>query len=563
MKRKISLLLVIVLSIMTIFSACKPVETGKDATGEKTESTEPKEENKEAEAVPEKSVEQKLTFALQNEPDGMDPGITNNTYAIPFLCNAFEGLVTYDNDNNLVPGNAESWDVSKDGLTYTFKLRDGLKWSDGSDLTSEDFIYSWKRVLDPKTGSRFVDMLTAYIKNAQEYYEGKCEEKDLGIKAIDKKTLEITLKAPTPFFLDILSIWVYDPVKKDVVEAAPERWAQDAKTYISNGPFKITEINFGESVVLVKNENYWNAKNVKLEQITFRYILEQATALSAFESGEIDGSKEVPPADLPRLKAESDSLQIVPSFGTTFYLINNKAKPLDNVKVRKALNLALDRTALIENVLQSTDETASSIVSPGYMVNGKDYTDGRPNHDITPTANVKEAQKLLAEAGYPDGKGFPVLKFSYSTNPIFKKTVEAMQQMWKQNLNIDMEISTEEWKVYYDNVQAGKYEIAQMGWGGDYLHPMTFLPLFVTDGPNNNSFYSNPKYDELVTKAQSEIDEVKAAAIMREAEEVLMADYPFLPLFHRSYTFLMKPYVKGWGLTPLNNLYFKNAYIEK
>lgn len=559
MKRKISLLLVIVLSFMMILSGCSSKKANTDAAGENAKPV----EQEKKESTEKNDVEQKLTFALQNEPDGLDPGVTNNSYASPFLCNVFEGLITYDIDNNLVPGNAESWKISDDALVYTFKLRDGLKWSDGSNLTAEDYIYSWKRVLNPKTAGKYVDMLTSYIKNAKEYYEGTCDEKDLGIKAIDSKTIEITLNAPTPFFMDVLSMWVYDPVKKDVVEAAPDRWAQDAKTFTSNGPFKISEMNFGESVVLVKNENYWNAENVKLEEITFRYILEQSTALSAFEAGEIDGSREVPPADLPRLKAESDSLQIVPSFGTTYYLINNKVKPLDDVRVRKALNLALDRTDLIENVLQSTDEIASSLVSPGYMINGKDYTEGRPNHDITPNANVEEAKKLLADAGYPDGKGFPVLKFSYSTNPIFKKTVEAMQQMWKQNLNIDMEISTEEWKVYYDNVQAGKYNIAQMGWGGDYLHPMTFLPLFVTDGTNNNSFYSNTKYDELVSKAQSETDAVKAAATMREAEEVLMADYPFLPLFHRSYTFLMKPSVKSWGLTPLNSLYFKEAYIEK
>lgn len=557
MRRKVSLFLAIILSFMMILSGCSSEKTNTDATTDKPAEQESKE------STDGKEAEQKLTFALQNEPDGLDPGITNNSYASPFLCNVFEGLITYDVDNNLVPGNAKSWEISDDGLVYTFKLRDGLKWSDGSDLTAEDYIYSWKRVLDPKTAGKYVDMLTSYIKNAKEYYEGKCEENDLGIKAIDKNTLEITLNAPTPFFLDILSMWVYDPVKKDVVEAAPDRWAQDAKTYVSNGPFKISEMKFGESVILVKNENYWNAENVKLEEITFRYILEQSTALSAFEAGEIDGSREVPPADLPRLKAESDSLQIVPSFGTTFYLINNKVKPLDDVRVRKALNLALDRTDLIENVLQSTDEPAFSIVSPGYMIDGKDYTEGRSTHDMDSKANVEEAKKLLADAGYPDGEGFPVLRFSYSTNPIFKKVVEAMQQMWKQNLNIDMEISTEEWKVYYDNVQAGKYDIAQMGWGGDYLHPMTFLPLFVTDNPNNNSFYSNAKYDELVVKAQTETDAVKAATIMRESEEVLMADYPFLPLFHRSFAFLMKPYVKGWALTPLNNLYFKDAYIEK
>lgn len=563
MKRKIILLLVLVLTLTVIFSGCTSTDNNvapeKDTASDKQPE---KESPTEVEKDVVEDVEQKLMFALQNEPDGLDPGITNNSFASIFLCNVFEGLITYDNENNQIPGNAETWDISDDGLVYTFHLRDGLKWSDGSDLTAEDYVYSWRRVLDPKTGARYVDMLTAYIKNAEEYYAGEADADELGIKAIDDKTIEITLIAPTSYFADVITMWVYDPVKKDIIEAHPERWAQDADTYICNGPFKIIEMNFGESIVLAKNENYWNAENVKLEEINFRYILEQSTALSAFESGEILGTREVPPADVPALKAESDSLQIVPSFGTTYYLINNKVKVLDDVKVRKALNLALDRESIITNVLQSTDDAASSLVSPGYMVDGKDYTDGRPNHDITSNANVEEAKALLAEAGYPNGEGFPVFDLSYYTNPIVKKTAEAMQQMWKQNLNIDMNIITEEWAVYYDNVQAGKYDIAAMGWGGDYLHPMSFMPLFVTDDSNNNAFYSNPKYDELVKQAQLETDVVKAAATMREAEEILMADYPFIPLFHRSITFLMRPNVKGWGMTPLNNLYFKDAYIE-
>ena len=559
MKKKFYLLLTAILVFSLVLVGCSSDKTESEGE-DKQEGAVSEEGNDEGGKM---DGEQKIIFALQNEPDGLDPGITNNSFASPFLANLYEGLITYDNENNQIPGNAESWEVSDDGLVYTFHLRDGLKWSDGSDLTAEDYVYSWKRVLDPKTGARYVDMLTTYIKNAEAYYEGNAEEDELGIKAIDEKTIEITLESPTAVFEDVITMWVYNPVKKDIVEASPERWAQDAETYISNGPFKVSEMNFGESIVLVKNENYWNAEDVKLEEITFRYILEQSTALSAFESGEIDGTREIPPADLPNLKADSDALQIVPSFGTTYYEINNTVEVLKDVNVRKALNLALDRNSIITNVLQSTDEVASSFVSPGYMVDGEDFTEGRPDHDISGEANVEEAKKLLAEAGYPDGEGFPALELSYYTNPIVKKTAEAMQQMWKQNLNIDMEIKTEEWAVYYDNVQAGNYDIAAMGWGGDYLHPMSFLPLFVTGDTNNHTFYSNPEYDELVKQAQLETDVVKAAEIMREAEEILMADYPLIPLFHRSFTFLMNPKVKGWALTPLNNLYFKQAYIEE
>lgn len=548
MKRKCTVLLVAIL-ILSMVTACGP-KTGVVDDGEEETIAE----------VTEK-VEQKLTFAIHNEADTLDPGITNNSFASPYLNNTFEGLVTYDKDNNIIPGLAEDWNISDDGVVYTFNLRKGLKWSDGSPLTSKDFAYAWKRVLDPNTGGQYADMLTDYIVNAAEFYEGKKSFEDVGIKTPDDDTIEITLKSPAPYYLSILAMWVYCPVKEEVVEAYPDRWAKDAETFICSGPFKASKMTFGESVVLVKNENYWNADKVKLEEITIRFIENKATALAAFETGEIDGFRAIPPTDLPRLKAESDAFQVVPSMATTYYLINNKQKPLDNVKVRMALSLAIDRTELIENVLQSTDIPAYGLVSPGYVYNGVDFNTGN-TYGLAATAKVEEAQQLLAEAGYPNGEGFPKLELSYYTDDTVKKVTEALQQMWKKNLNIDMEITTEEWKVYYDGIQKLDYHIAAMGWGADYLHPMTFLPLYETNNVANNAGYSNPEYDKLIAKAQSEIDEGKAVDIMREAEDLLMEDMPLLSLYHRSNFFMMAPYVKGWNFTPLSNLYFSEAYIE-
>ncbi|MDD3796949.1 MAG: peptide ABC transporter substrate-binding protein, partial [Lachnospiraceae bacterium] len=214
---------------------------------------------------------QELTFVLNNEPDGIDPGITNNSFAVPFLVNCFEGLVTYDENGETAPGNAESWDINDDMTVYTFHLRDGLKWSDGSALTANDYVYSALRVLTPETTSQYVNMISDYVVNGQEYYDGTCEKEDVGIKALDDTTLEFTLKAPCSYFVDLVSMWVYDPVQEATVEANGDKWTSSADTYICNGPFKITEMNMGESIILEKNENYWDAANVSLEKITYRY----------------------------------------------------------------------------------------------------------------------------------------------------------------------------------------------------------------------------------------------------------------------------------------------------
>ena len=287
-----------------------------------------------------------------------------------------------------------------------------------------------------------------------------------------------------------------------------------------------------------------------------------STALSAFESGEIDGMMSVPSADLPRLKAESDSLTIWPAFGTTYYLLNNAVEPLDDPLVRQALNLAIDRTALIDSVMQSTDTPALALVGPGYVVDGEDFTEGRSDFGLSTTANVEEAQRLLAEAGYPNGEGFPTLRLGYYTDTVVKKVAEAMQQMFKQNLNIDLEITTADWAVYYEQVQAGDYDIAAMGWGADYLHPMSFLPLFETGSTQNYSNYSNPEYDALVEQARVEPDAQTAMDLMRQAEALMMEDYPFIPVFYRSYPMMMQTYVKGWSRSPLNYFYLKDAYVE-
>jgi oligopeptide transport system substrate-binding protein len=505
---------------------------------------------------------QEIVFALQNEPDGIDPGVTNNSFASPFLANCFEGLVTYDTSNgSLIGGNAETWDISADGTVYTFKLRAGLKWSDGSPLTAEDYLYAFKRILTPATTAQYVGMLTDYVVGAKEFYDGTGSAEALGIQAPDDSTLVLTLKNATPFYINILTMWTFSPVQQATVEANGDKWTASPETYICNGPFKISEMNMGESVVLVKNPEYYDAGKVNLEKITFRYISDLSTALLAYESGEINGSRGFPASDFARLRMEGAGIVSVSSYGTVFYNFNCAKAPFDNVLVRKAFNMAIDRTSLIQDVAQIPAQPAYSFIAPGYVVDGSDFADGRSTFSLSPSADVEGARAALAEAGYPDGKGFPEITLSYYTSDFVKKIVEALAEMLQANLQIKINIATEEWSIYYPNVQAGNYDLCAMGWSGDYLHPMTFLPLLKTGDINNLGKYSNTKYDALVERAQVETDAAAAMAIMREADNTASAEYPVLTLYYKANMMLMKDQVQGYYLNASDMLFFKTAKV--
>lgn len=511
----------------------------------------------------EASGAQEVTFVLGNIQDNIDPGITNNSFSSVFLCNCFEGLVTYNEAGEVVGGAAEKWDISDDGTVYTFHLRDGLKWSDGSDLTAEDFVYAIQRVLTPATGGQYVDIVKSYIKNADKFYAGEATAEELGVKAVDAKTLEITLNQPTAFFVDLLTMWVFDPVQKATVEANGDKWTTSPETYVCNGPFKITEISTGEKYVLEKNENYWDAANVKMEKITLRYILDSSTALTAYESNEVDGIRNIPSSDFARLKAEDAGVNSVPSYGTVYYNINCEKAPYDNPLVRKALSLAVDRNDIINNVIQIDATPAYNFLAPGYTVDGKDMMDGVSDRGLSATADVEAAKAALAEAGYPDGEGFPTLQLSYYSDDTVKKVAEAIAEMLEKNLGIDVEVNSAEWAVFYEDVLNGNYDVCAMGWTADYTHPMSFMPLLVTDDANNLGFYSNSEYDALVAQAEAETDASKCAEILLQAQDVAMEEYPFINLYYKNNNYLMKDYVQGAYMASNGNLYFKNATVSK
>ena len=507
---------------------------------------------------------QEITYSMYSEPDGIDPSITNNSFASDVLCNAFEGLMTYDTtDGSLICGEAESYTVSDDGLVYTFTLRDGLKWSDGTDHTAADYVYTIKRVLDPATGAQYVDLVTAYIAGAAEYYAGTVDFDAVGIKALDDKTLQITLINPTSFFADVLTMWTFSPVQEATITANGDSWTSSAATYVSNGPFMVSEIKLGESITLVKNPYYYDADKVQLEKVTFRYITDNATALMAYESGSIDGMNVVPASDYARLKANDDGFVSVSAYGTTYWDFNCAVEPFDNALVRKAFDLAIDRTSLIEDVLQMDAEPAYSFIAPGYIVDGVDFTEDLGTFGLSDEADPEAAQAALAEAGYPNGEGFPEITLYYYSSDTVALVAQALANMLETNLNITVKIENADWAVFYADVLAGNYQLCAMGWSADYLHPMTFLPLAKTGDANNVTGWSNAEYDELVAKTAACTDPVEAIEYIKQADILASEDHVFMNLYYKNNTSLMHPYVKGYYINPSAMMFLKTAYVEK
>ena len=508
---------------------------------------------------------QEITYSLYSQPDGIDPGITNNSFASYVLANVFEGLMTYDTlTGSLICGEAESYTVSDDGLVYTFTLRDGLKWSDGSAHTAADYVYAIKRILDPATGAQYVDLVATYIAGAAEYYAGETDDFDtVGIKALDDKTLEITLYNATSYFVDILTMWTFSPVQEATIAANGDAWTASPETYVCNGPFYVTEMKLGESITLSKNPNYYDADAVSLDKVTFRYITDNATALMAYEAGEIDGMNTVPSSDYARLKANDDGFVMSPSYGTTYWNFNCVAEPFDNVLVRKAFNLAIDRYTLIEDVLQMDAEPAFSFIAPGYVVDGVDYTDERSTFGLSDEADVESAQEALAEAGYPNGEGFPEITLYYYSSDTVALVAQALANMIETNLNVSVKIENADWAVFYADVLAGKYQLCAMGWSADYLHPMTFLPLAKTDDANNLSGWSNAEYDAMVEKVAVCTDASEAIEYVAAADDIAGNDYVFLNLYYKNGTSLMHPYVQGFYINASGMMYLKTAQVVK
>lgn len=484
----------------------------------------------------------------KTEPGSLDPAIAKGTHESFVIYQAFEGLMRYDENDELVPGQAESYEVSDDGMTYTFKLRDGLKWSNGDPLTAKDFEYAWKRVIDPELASEYSFQITTYVKGAEEYFNGEGSIDNVGIKALDDKTLEVQLKAPTPYFLDITAFYTLLPVNEKVVSENPD-WAKDPQgtEFVSNGPFKITEWNHKENIKMVKNDNYFEADKVKLDGLYFDILEDDNTAYQKYEGGEYDVLVQPAPAVTAKaLQADDPELKMGKDIGTYYFEFNTTKKPFSNAKVREALSLALDRKTIVENIAQGGQIPAEGMVPLG--LNDDTDKDFREANGNLVAEDVAKAKELLAEGLKEEGmtaedlKGFTL---SYNTDEAHKKIAQAVQEMWKQNLGIEINLENMEFQVLLDNRKAGNFEIARAGWIGDYKDPMTMLDLYMTDNPQNDSKWSNKEYDELLKKAAASPDQKVRMDSMKAAEKILMEEKPIIPIYFYTQPRLEKSNVTG------------------
>lgn len=500
-----------------------------------------------------------LRYVVGAEPETLDPRKSSGMPEARIEVNIFEGLVAHDKDGKLAPGVAEKWTVSPDGKVYTFTLRANAKWSNGEPVTAQDFEYTWKKTLDPAFASKYAQQLY-FIAGAEAYNTGKGPADKVGVKAVNEKTLEVTLADPCPFFPSVLVHHAYYPVNKKVDESNP-KWASDPKTIIGNGPYMMKSWTHQSKIETVKNPNYWDAANVKMEQVDYLLTDNNSTALSMFDSSQadlvIDG---LPPADIKRLLKEG-KLATKPYIANGYYCFNVQKAPFDNAKVRKAFSMAIDREAIVKNL------DNGYVAAGGFVPNG--IPDAEPGSDFRKSGgnmvkfDAAEAKKLLAEAGFPDGKGLPPVTLIYNTNDIHKAIAEMIQEMWRKNLGVEVKLENQEWKVFLNNRQKGNYQVARHGWVGDYEDPLTFLGLFQSESGNNDAQYKNADYDKMLTQSYTLQDPKARMKLFHDMEQKMVLEDSFVaPLYFSPQYFLAKPYVKGITNVAVGLSYFKYAYIE-
>ena len=509
---------------------------------------------------PDDGVPQILHLGNGAEPKALDPHVVTGVTEHNIISALLEGLVT-ENPKTLEPqpGAAESWSVSDDGTVYTFALRSNGKWSNGDTVTAHDFVFSFERMLSPGLSAEYAEMLFV-MKNAAAFHEGTLTDfSQVGVRAVNDSTLEITLNAGTPYFLSMLNHYSWYPVhpptilKHGKMDELHTPWTRPGN-YVGNGVFVLDTWEVNKVIVVKKNPLHWDAQIVRLEAIHFHAIEKALTEERAFRAGDLHVTGTVPLDKIEKYQQKSPELLMVsPYIGTYYYLFNVEQPPLDDVRVRKALSMSIDRAAICTHVLKAGQLPAYHFVPPD---TGGYTSQARVTYDIA------AAKTLLAEAGYPDGEGFPGFELLYNTNESHRKIAEVIQQMWQKNLNIKVMLKNQEWKVYLDSTQQGDFQVARAGWIGDYVDPNTFLDLWITGGGNNRTRWSNSDYDNFISTAAATSDAAVRFNAFQKAETILLNELPIMPIYLYVSLSLIQPGVKGWYPTLLDHHPYKYVYLE-
>lgn len=479
------------------------------------------------------------------EPEWLDPSRCSDSTGGEIIWNTFEGLVQAHPETLApMPALARSWDVSEDGRRYTFHLRPS-QWSDGRPLTADDFVFSFRRLVDPRTASKYASNGFVFAGGAA-IGRGEASPETIGVRAVDDLTLEVELVDPLPYFLNFLSFYSFMPIPRHLLEDLerrgidPDLWTRPEHV-VSNGPFLMKEWWFRQRMVFEKNPRYWDASSVRLNRVRVAMVESSTTALNMYATGEFDwpgGSTSLPAEFMDHLSGYHDFHQH-PFLAVYFYWVNTKEPPLDNPLVRRALSLAVDREALVRHVTRG-GQIASADLVPDGLAGYRGL--GQPVFD--PDA----ARRLLAEAGYAGGAGLPPVSLSFNTSEGHKQVAEALQAMWQQELGITVELKNQEWKVFLANAEQMNFQLCRMGWVGDYADPYTFLELLTSDCGNNHSNWSSPAYDQLLEEANRQSEPEKRLDMLRQAEAMALEAQPLIPLYVYTRSQLIKPYVRGiWG----------------
>lgn len=499
-----------------------------------------------------------VDVCFASEPATIDPALNSAVDGAIMLQHAFEGLVKWVNDGEgnavLAPGMAESWDVSEDGLTWTFHIREAV-WSDGEPVKSTDFEYAWKRLIAPETAADYaymVDMVAGY------------DEGNLQISCPDEKTFVVTLGASCPYFEEICAFPATFPVRQDIIEANGDQWTFDPATYVSNGPFKMTEWEHNSYIMFEKNENYYAANDVTATKIKF-HLMEDANAMyAAYRSGELDYIQDFPQDEIKAL-IDSGEMTIDDYVGTYYVVFQTQKAPFNDPRVREAFNLVIDRNFVVEQITGRGEVAASGFVPAGvydYAGAGSDdfRTVGGDYYSVAAEdyeANCEKARQLLADAGFPNGEGFPVVEYLYNTSDNHKAVGEALQNMWQTELGVSVNLQNQEWNVFLEERKNGNFSIARGGWIADYNDPMTFLDMFLTGGGNNDPQYAVPEFDAIIKQAKSTDDLEKRMQLLHDAEDMIVGrDWAVAPIYFYTQPYMLNDNIEGMYYTPLGYFFF-------
>lgn len=490
----------------------------------------------------------------------LDPQLAVNITEMDVASALFEGLVTEDPvDLHPVPAVAEQWDISPDGLTYTFYLRADAKWSDGSAVTAADFVAAWQRMLTPSFAAENAGLLYV-IQGAEAFHKGATHDfSQVGVAASAPRTLRVTLEHPTPYFLSLLAHSAFMPVPlATVAKFGPatergNRWTRPGNL-VGNGAFTLKTWRPNDIIEVEKSPTYWDAAHVRLNEIRFHPYDSVDAEDRAFRAGQLHVTYVLPFGKADTYRRESPQLLRSDAYLDTYFLrFNTRRAPLDDVRVRRALALAIDRTALVERVLRAGQRPATAITPPGL-----------PGY--TPPAGIgtdgAAARKLLADSGFPDGRGFPPVELLFNTSENLRIVAEAVQEMWRRELGLRIDLVNQEYKVVLSQRRAGQYQILLSDWVGDYLDATTFLDPWRSDSANNHTGWGSADYDSLLFNAARTSDTAGRAALLQQAETLMLEAAPIVPLYYNAHTFLLQPSVKGWHSTLLDHHPYKAVWLE-